>query len=133
MRARYKFDGVICTDWKTITDVKLPFGIIFKPASAFGVENLTIKERLLKKLSAGIDMIGGETLSIELSELIKEGKVSEDRIDKSLRRILRQKFKLGLFDNPYIDEESLKIFNNTLNIEKGIEAQKKSLILLKNE
>ena len=133
LRERYNFDGVICTDWKTITDVKLPFGIIFKPASAFGVENLTIKERLLKKLSAGIDMIGGETLSIELSELIKENKVSEDRIDKSLRRILRQKFKLGLFDNPYIDEESLKIFNNTQNIEKGIEAQKKSLILLKNE
>ena len=48
LRERYKFDGIICTDWKTITDVKLPFGIIFKPASAFGVENLNIKERIIK-------------------------------------------------------------------------------------
>jgi len=133
IRERYKFDGIICTDWKTITDVKLPFGIIFKPASAFGVENLSIKERIIKKFSAGIDMFGGETLSIELSELIKDGKISEDRIDQSLRRIYKQKFNLGLFDNPYIHEESLKIFSNLQNIEKGIEAQKKSLILLKNE
>ncbi len=133
LRERYKFDGIICTDWKTITDIKLPFGIIFKPASAFGVENLSIKERIVKKLSAGIDMFGGETLSIELYELIKDGKISEDRIDQSLRRILRQKFNLGLFDNPYIDEENLKVFSNPQNIEKGIEAQKKSLILLKNE
>ena len=133
LRERYKFDGIICTDWKTITDVKLPFGIIFKPASAFGVENLNIKERIIKKFSAGIDMFGGETLSIELSELIKDGKISEDRIDQSLRRIYKQKFNLGLFDNPYINKESLKIFSNLQNIEKGIEAQKKSLILLKNE
>ena len=133
LRERYNFDGIICTDWKTITDIKLPFGIIFKPASAFGVENLSIKERIVKKLSAGIDMFGGETLSIELSELIKDGKISEDRIDQSLRRIYKQKFNLGLFDNPYIHKESLKIFSNLQNIEKGIEAQKKSLILLKNE
>jgi len=133
LRERYNFDGIICTDWKTITDIKLPFGIIFKPASAFGVENLSIKERIVKKLSAGIDMFGGETLSIELSELIKDGKISEDRIDQSLRRILKQKFNLGLFDNPYIDEESLKVFSNPQNIEKGIQAQKKSLVLLKNE
>tara|TARA_B110000003_G_scaffold274899_2_gene316039 strand:- start:998 stop:2947 length:1950 start_codon:yes stop_codon:yes gene_type:complete len=133
LRERYKFDGIICTDWKTITDVKLPFGIIFKPASAFGVENLNIKERIIKKFSAGIDMFGGETLSIELSELIRDGKISEDRIDQSLRRIYKQKFNLGLFDNPYIHKESLKIFSNLQNIEKGIEAQKKSLILLKNE
>ncbi|MFL2629295.1 MAG: glycoside hydrolase family 3 N-terminal domain-containing protein [Flavobacteriaceae bacterium] len=133
LRERYKFDGIICTDWKTITDVKLPFGIIFKPASAFGVENLNIKERIIKKFSAGIDMFGGETLSIELSELIRDGKISEYRIDQSLRRIYKQKFNLGLFDNPYIHKESLKIFSNLQNIEKGIEAQKKSLILLKNE
>ena len=46
---------------------------------------------------------------------------------------MKQKFRLGLFDNPYINEEGLKIFNNLINIEKGIKAQKKSLVLLKNE
>ena len=133
LRERFKFDGIICTDWKTITDTKLPFGILFKPASAYGVEKLNIKQRIEKKFSAGIDMIGGEVLSIELGELIKSRKISENRIDESLKRIFKQKFKLGLFDNPYLNEKGLKIFNNPLNIEKGIEAQKKSLVLLKNE
>ena len=133
LRERFKFDGIICTDWKTITDVKLPFGILFKPASAYGVEKLNIKQRIEKKFSAGIDMIGGEVLSIELGELIKSGKINEERINQSIRRIMKQKFRLGLFDNPYINEEGLKIFNNLINIEKGIKAQKKSLVLLKNE
>ncbi len=133
LRERFKFDGIICTDWKTITDVKFPFGIIFKPASAYGVETLNIKQRIEKKFSAGIDMIGGEILPIELAELIKSGRINEKRINQSIRRIMKQKFRLGLFDNPYLDDEGLKIFNNPLNIEKGIEAQKRSLVLLKNE
>ena len=45
---------------------------------------------------------------------------------------MKQKFQLGLFDNPYLDLKALNVFNNQENLNKGIEAQKKSLVLLKN-
>ena len=62
LREKYNFQGIICTDWATITDLK-PLGIIFKPASAHGVEHLNTDQRLKKLFNAGIDMIGGESLS----------------------------------------------------------------------
>ena len=132
LRERYDFDGIICTDWAIISDRKI-LGILFKPASAHGVENLNKEERLIKIIDAGVDMIGGEELSDELAELIKTGKIDEFRIDQSLKRILRQKFKLGLFDNPYLNKDNLDALNNDFFIQKGIEAQRKSLVLLKNK
>ena len=131
LRERYDFQGIICTDWATITDLK-PLGIIFKPASAHGVEHLSTDQRLKKLFNAGIDMIGGESLSNELSELVNKDEISLTRIDESVKRIMKQKFQLGLFDNPYLNIDVLKVFNNQENQNKGIEAQKKSLVLLKN-
>ena len=132
LREHYKFDGVICSDWGLITDIKI-FGKLFKPASAHGVEHLTIEERLEKIITAGGDLIGGESLSILLSNLINSNIIKEERIDESLRRIMRQKFKLGLFDDPYLNEKVLDVFDSQESILKGIEAQKKSLVLLKNK
>ncbi|MEE3034492.1 MAG: glycoside hydrolase family 3 N-terminal domain-containing protein [Bacteroidota bacterium] len=132
LRERYNFDGIICSDWALITDTKL-LGILFKPASAHGVEHLNSEERLEKILKAGVDLIGGESLSISLSKLIKSDVISEERINESLRRIMREKFRLGLFDKPYLEEKDLAVFNNSKSIAKGIEAQKRSLVLLKNE
>ena len=132
LRKRFGFEGIICTDWAMITDKKA-MGILFKPASAHGVEHLNIDERIIKIIDSGVDMIGGESLSHRLAELIQKGKIEEKRIDQSLKRIMRQKFKLGLFDNPYLSEESLKILGNKISIEKGKEAQRRALVLLKNE
>jgi beta-glucosidase len=78
------------------------------PASAFGLEDKSTEERITELLNAGIDMIGGESLTNNLVELIKTGIISEKRIDESLKRIMKQKFQLGLFDNPYIKLSSLK-------------------------
>ena len=78
-------------------------------------------------------MFGGEALPNLVIELVKEGKISEKRIDASIRRILREKFRLGLFDHPYLDPAGIKILNNANFAAKGIEAQQKSLVLLKNE
>jgi beta-glucosidase len=66
-------------------------------------------------------------------ELVKEGSISETRLDKSVRRILHDKFVIGLFDNPYLEEEGLKVFENKSFKEKGREAQRRSLVLLKNQ
>ena len=132
LRNRYGFEGIVCTDWGVISDIKA-FGILFKPASAHGVESLSTEERLKKIFDAGVDMIGGESLSQELVEAIESKLIPEERIDQSLRRIIKEKFRLSLFDQPYLDEKGLEVFSNPKNTQLGIDAQKKSLVLLKNE
>ena len=133
LREKYNFDGIVCSDWALITDRILPNGKVFKPASAFGLEDKTTEERITRLIDAGIDMIGGESLTNELVNLIRSGIISEQRIDESLRRIMKEKFNLGLFDNPFINIESLNTLDNDFFIKQGIEAQKKSLVLLKNK
>ena len=128
LRDSLHFDGVVCTDWGIISGSKL------KEASAWGVEDLSPIERLKKVLDAGCDQFGGEFIPELIVELVETGQISEERIDISVRRILRDKYRLGLFDNPYVDEqEALKIAGNVSFVEKGKQAQAKSMVLLKNE
>ena len=127
LRERYKFDGVVCTDWGIISDSPA------KPASAFGVEDLSAVERVAKILDAGCDMFGGEALPSLVIELVESGKLSEERLNISIRRILRDKFRLGLFDNPYVDVDNLSVIGNAEFMKKGKLAQQKSMVLLKNE
>jgi len=128
LRDSLQFDGVVCTDWGIISDSKV------KQASAWGVEDLSPIQRLKKVLDAGCDQIGGEFIPELIVELVETGQISEERIDVSVRRILRDKFRLGLFDIPYLDEqEALKIAGNDSFVEKGKQAQAKSMVLLKNE
>ncbi|MFY0688736.1 MAG: glycoside hydrolase family 3 C-terminal domain-containing protein [Cyclobacteriaceae bacterium] len=127
LRDSLGFEGVVTTDWGLVTDMAV------KEASAWGVEHLTEKERVAKIINAGCDQFGGETRAALVVELVKEGKISEERINASIRRLLRDKFRLGLFDNPYLDPTGLAIFNNEVNREKGRAAQRRSLVLLKNE
>ena len=132
LRNTYHYEGIVCTDWGLVTDAKV-LGYTLKPAAAHGVENLTEKQRVEKIINAGCDMFGGEALPNIVVELVKEGKISEKRIDSSMRRILKEKFRLGLFDHPYIDPAGIKVINNANFAAKGIEAQQKSLVLLKND
>jgi beta-glucosidase len=132
LRNTYHYEGIVCTDWGLVTDAKV-LGYTLKPAAAHGVENLTEKQRVEKIINAGCDMFGGEALPNIVVELVKEGKISEKRIDSSMRRILKEKFRLGLFDHPYIDPKGIKVINNANFAAKGIEAQQKSLVLLKND
>ena len=127
LRDSLGFDGVVCTDWVLINDNPA------KPASAWGVEHLSPKERVKKIIDAGVDMFGGESCAELVVELVRDGEVAEERLDVSIRRILKDKFRIGLFDNPYLEEAGLDIFTNESYREKGKQAQRKSLVLLKNE
>ncbi|RKN76743.1 glycoside hydrolase family 3 protein [Ulvibacterium marinum] len=127
LRDSLKFDGVVATDWGIISDM------VVKDASAWGVEHLSEKERVKKVLDAGCDVFGGEYVTEHIIDLVETGEVSEERIDISIRRILRDKFRLGLFDNPYVDLDGVDIVGNPGFVRKGREAQRKSLVLLKNE
>ena len=63
----------------------------------------------MKAVNAGVDMeMVSYTFVKELPELIKEGKVKESAIDDAVRNILRIKYRLGLFDNPYVDEKTYR-------------------------
>lgn len=128
LREKYQFDGVICTDWNIISGSKIG------DARAWGVEDLSPAERTKKVIDAGCDQFGGESSPELIIELVKSGQLSEARIDQSVKRILKDKFRLGLFDNPYVDEEEAKnIAGNTAFRKIGKMAQAKSAVLLKNE
>lgn len=127
LRDSLKFNGVVCTDWNIIS------GSIIGEARAWGVEDLTPIQRVKKVIDAGCDQFGGENRPDYIIELVKTGQLSERRIDVSVKRILRDKFKLGLFDNPYVNEEmALRIAGNENFRAKGKIAQAKSTVLLKN-
>jgi beta-glucosidase len=103
-------------------------------ATAWGVEHLSVKERYEKALNAGVDQFGGQMNPQQIIELVQEGKISHARINESARRILRLKFKLGLFDDPYCDLAALPSKTGTAEFNRaGLEAQLKSVVLLKNE
>lgn len=132
LRKKFHYDGVVCTDWGLVTDSKL--GAINFPARAWGVENLNTEQRVQRIIDAGVDQLGGEEIPEVIVKLVKDGKLSEKRIDESIVRLLRLKFELGLFDNPFVDEKNAAaIVGSPEFMAAGEEAQRKSLTLLKNE
>ena len=132
LREKYQFDGVVCTDWGLITDAHM--GGTVWPARAWGVEHLTEAERVLKAIEAGVDQFGGESRPDLVIELVKTGKLSEARVDRSVRRLLRLKFQLGLFDNPFVDESQLsQVFRDPGSRALSLSSQQRAMCLLKNE
>jgi beta-glucosidase len=132
LREKYHYDGVICTDWGLITDV--PMGDSVWPARAWGVEHLSEIQRVYKALEAGVDQFGGESRPELIIELVKTGRISEERLDRSVERLLRLKFQLGLFDNPFVDSASVpQVVGKPEFLAAGVESQKRAMTLLKNE
>jgi beta-glucosidase len=132
LREKYGFDGVVCTDWRLLTPAMMGDQVRVE-AKCWGVEALSVGERVKKALEAGIDQFGGEACPEVIVELVRSGQVTEARLDESVRRLLRDKFRLGLFDNPYVDPEmAAQIVGNAQFRAAGAEAQRKSIVLLKN-
>ena len=122
LRDELGYKGVICSDWGIIN------------GRHWGVGDLSIEERYIKAIDAGIDQFGGEKDTEVVIELVKKGLIPLSRIDASVKRILKNKFDLGLFDNPYVEVDQVKSRVNTeRNIKLGKEAQKQSMVLLKND
>jgi beta-glucosidase len=132
LRERYGFDGVVCTDWGLLNDTVIG-GQVAMVARAWGVEHLTLAERAKKAIEAGVDQFGGEACPEVIVELVRGGQIAESRIDESVRRLLRDKFRLGLFDNPYLDVDAAeRIVGNQRFRAAGALAQRKAIVLLKN-
>ncbi|KAL7622839.1 hypothetical protein AAE478_006518 [Parahypoxylon ruwenzoriense] len=132
LRDELGFDGIVITDWGLITDTEI-FGEPF-PARAWGVEDLTELERAARILSAGCDQFGGEARPELIVQLVNEGIVSEERLDISVRRLLREKFILGLFDNPFVDPDAAeRVVGNDYFVRLGEDAQRRAYTLLTNK
>jgi beta-glucosidase len=98
------------------------------------VENLTVEQRYARALDAGIDQFGGVADSGVIVKLVRDGKIPEARIDESARRLLRQKFDLGLFENPYVDAAAAaKTAGQAEFKQAALEAQERSMVLLTNK
>ncbi len=125
LKGKWNFDGFVITDWASIREM-INWGF---------AEDGT--EASLKAVEAGADMDMESHLYVyELAKLVREGKVDEKLIDDAVRRILRVKFELGLFDDPYryCDEKrEQKVIGSKENREAVLDMAKKSIVLLKNE
>ena len=118
------FKGAICTDWGVVGNGPL------KPSLQ---GKTTKKDNMEMIINAGVDQMGSETQPELVLELVKEGRVSEERIDQAASRILQWHFILGLFENPYVDpEKATRILQSPENEEFGIECQRVSNVLLTN-
>ncbi|MEI5527021.1 glycoside hydrolase family 3 N-terminal domain-containing protein [Streptomyces brasiliscabiei] len=131
LRERLGFDGLIVTDWELVNDNHVADQVL--PARAWGVEELDARERMVKILNAGADQFGGEQCTDLLLELVRDGVVPESRIDESARRVLLIKFRLALFDNPFVDEDAaVAVVGNAETRRVALETQSRSVTVLKN-
>ncbi len=121
LRDELGFDGIVCTDW----------GILSR--TCWGVEHLSYQERMVKALDAGVDQFGGEFRPQVLVDLVESGRVPEARLDVSVARLLREKFRLGLFDVPFVDAGAADALVGTAEARAaGLAAQVAAQTLLVN-
>ena len=143
LRGQYGFRGVIVSDWAITNDCSeacrngTSAGI--KPAPKdigmpWGVEELTVAQRFAKAINAGVDQVGGTEQSKVIVEDVHNGSISEARVREAAGRILLQKFELGLFEQPYVDEaQGGEIAGNKDFVGEGQAAQARAVVLLENK
>jgi beta-glucosidase len=138
LRTKYKYDGVVCTDWGITGEHKLLDS--FLDGRSWGVENLSEIDRHYKILMAGVDQFGGNNDAKPILAAYQKG-VTEfgeakmrARMELSAVRLLKNIFRVGVFENPYLNVEQTK---NTVGkpafMKQGFETQLKSIVLLKNQ
>ena len=131
LREQLGYDGVVVTDWELVNDNHVGDQVL--PARAWGVEHLDPHGRMQLILEAGADQFGGEECVEILLDLVAQGRVGAERIDESARRILLVKFRLGLFDDPYVDEDAAAVTVGRADFrEAGYAAQAGSVTVLQH-
>lgn len=121
LREQLGYDGIVCSDW----------GILSR--TFWGVESLSYEDRMVKAFDAGIDQLGGEHRPGVLVQLVQSGRIDEARLDVSVRRLLREKFRLGLFENRFVDADAAeRIVGAPEAVAAGLDAQAASFVLLAN-
>lgn len=125
LKTEWAFKGMVVSDWGSISEM-IPHGIV---ANKYEAGDLAF--------NAGVDMdMEGNVYLTEMKNLLKDRKITEAQIDESVRRVLRLKFLLGLFDDPYrysnTDREKQTLLKPEF-LAEARDAARKSFVLLKNE
>lgn len=123
LRGEMDFDGFIVSDWMDIEHLYDLHAVATSNKDAFG-----------KSVLAGMDMhMHGPEFVPAMLALVQEGVVSEARIDQSCRRILTEKFRLGLFENPFFDQEkATDVLASPEHVATALDMARKSIVLLEN-
>lgn len=136
LRDKYGFDGVVCTDWGVTRPDE---GMAVFGRTPWGVEDLTVSERHYRILMAGCDQFGGNNDAEPVLEAYQMGveehgeEFMRARFETSAVRLLKNIFRVGLFENPYLDvEETRQRVGNPDYMAEGYEAQLRSIVMLKN-
>ncbi len=138
LRDKYHYDGVVCTDWLVTADETAIDK--FLTGKSWGVEKLSIAERHYKALMAGVDQFGGNSDAEPVLTAYQIGvkehgeEFMRKRFQQSAVRLLKNIFRVGLFENPYLKvEETQATVGKPDYMKAGFEAQIKSIVLLKNQ
>jgi beta-glucosidase len=141
LRGTKKFGGIVISDWAitntcpeqcTAPTAEKPQG--FAIAMPWGVENLAEEDRYAMGANAGIDQFGGVDDPAPLLAAVKAGKVPLARVNEAARRVLRLKFDLGLFDNPYVDTDAAaRVVGSKATQAEADTAQRAAQVLLENK
>lgn len=122
LRGQLGFKGIINSDTGPIN--MMPWG----------VENLSVEDRYAKALEAGVNIFSGNADPTLLLKSVKDGKSKLQYVDESVLLLLEEKFALGLFENPYVDEKKAgEVVGNPKFQQRADVAQRKSIVLLRNE
>ena len=137
LRGKYNFDGVVCTDWGVTRDETAVDGF---GTTCWGVEKLTEVERHYKLIMAGVDQFGGNNAAGPVVEAYNMGvkehgeEFMRARMEQSAIRLLKNIFRVGLFENPYLNPDETKaITGNAEFMKAGYDTQLKSVVMLKNK
>ena len=136
LREKYGYDGVVCSDWGITGDVQ---SVDMFRGKSWGVETLSVAEKHYKAIQAGIDQFGGNNDMGPVIEAYEMG-VAEygeeemrKRFERSAVRLLRNIFRVGLFENPYLNsDETSHTVGKPAFMEAGYQAQLRSVVMLKN-
>lgn len=121
LRGKLGFQGYVNSDTGIIND------------RAWGLEGKTVPERAAAAINGGTDVLSGFNSNQTITDLVAAGLVSSARVDEAARRLLTEQFKLGLFENPYVDSAQVDaVIGSDANRAKGLEVQKQSIVLLQN-
>ena len=138
LRNEHNYDELVCTDWGILRD-PAPSVESLMGGKCWGVESLSMVERCYKAIIAGVDQFGGLDDHSVIMGAYKIGlkeygeSFMKNRIQKSAYRALKNLFRVGLFENPYLEAKlSSNIVGNEAHVVAGYDAQVKSTILLKN-
>ena len=122
LRHKLGFKGYVNSDTGIIGD------------RAWGLEDKSIDEQILIALDAGTDVLSGFNNNKQILDLVNSGKLAESRVNISVKRLLKEQFELGLFENPFVDpNRAAYLVGNPSFQRKADIAQRKSIVLLQNK